>query len=117
MAKRELVVLVDDIDEGEAHETVKFSLDGIAYEIDLSNDNAAKLRETFAFYVSKARKAGRGGVITGSRTGTRARGTAAADRDQNKAIRAWAKRKGKTISGRGRIPQGIVDEYHAAAGR
>jgi hypothetical protein len=46
-----------------------------------------------------------------------ARGSAAADREQNKAIRSWAKRKGKNISGRGRIPQGIVDEYHAAAGR
>ena len=55
-------------------------------------------------------------MVTGGRV-ARGRGTASADRDQNKAIRAWAKRKGKNISGRGRIPQGIVDEYHAAAGR
>ena len=40
-------------------------------------------------------------------------GVATADREQNKAIRAWAKKNGKDISDRGRIPQDIVDEYHA----
>ena len=117
MARREIVVLEDDLDGGAADETVKFGLDGMSYEIDLSKGNAAKLRDAFSAYVAGARKATRGGVVTGARVPSRARGTAAADRDQNKAIRAWAKRKGKNISGRGRIPQGIVDEYHAAAGR
>ena len=117
VARREIVVLEDDLDGGKADETVKFGLDGTSYEIDLSKENAAQLREAFAAYIAGARKASRGGVVTGGRVATRARGTASADRDQNKAIRAWAKRKGKNISGRGRIPQGIVDEYHAAAGR
>src|SRR5215471_10571646 len=115
VARREIVVLEDDLDGGKADETVRFGLDGIVYEIDLSKDNAAKLRDTFAPFITGARKAGRGGVVVGGRSA--ARGSAAADREQNKAIRAWAKRKGKNISGRGRIPQGIVDEYHAAAGR
>jgi len=106
VARREIVVLEDDLDGGKADETVKFGLDGTAYEIDLSK---------LAPYVTGARKSGRGGVVIGGRSA--ARGSAAADREQNKAIRAWAKRKGKGISGRGRIPQGIVDEYHAAAGR
>ena len=117
MARREIVVLEDDLDGGKADETVKFALDGVQYEIDLSEKNAAKLRTAFADFVSASRKVGRGGVVVGGRAAARARGSAAADREQNKAIRAWAKRKGKTISGRGRIPQGIVDEYHAAAGR
>jgi len=118
VARREIVVLEDDLDGGNASETVKFGLDGTSYEIDLSEQNAAKLRDALAVYVSVARKASRGGVVTGGRVAARSgRGTAAADRDQNKAIRAWAKRKGKNISGRGRIPQGIVDEYNAAAGR
>jgi hypothetical protein len=56
-------------------------------------------------------------VVVGGRAAARARGSAAADREQNKAIRAWAKRKGKPISDRGRIPQEIVDEYNADAGR
>lgn len=115
VARREIVVLEDDLDGGTADETVKFSLDGTVYEIDLSKTNAAKMRETFAPYITGARKPSRGGVVVGGRAA--ARGTAAADREQNKAVRAWAKRKGKKISERGRIPQGIVDEYHAAAGR
>ena len=115
MARREIVVLEDDLDGGKADETVKFGLDGSLYEIDLSKENAAKLRESFAPYITGARKASRGGVVVGGRTA--ARGSATADREQNKAIRAWAQRKGRKISLRGRIPQGIVDEYHAAAGR
>jgi hypothetical protein len=35
----------------------------------------------------------------------------------DKAIRAWAKKEGKDISDRGRIPQEIVDDYHTKAGR
>ncbi len=115
VARREIIVLEDDLDGGTADETVKFGLDGVMYEIDLSKDNAAKMRESLAAYISGARKAGRSGVVVGGRGASR--GAAAADREQNKAIRVWAKRKGKAISGRGRIPQGIVDEYHAAAGR
>ena len=115
VARREIVVLEDDLDGGKADETVKFGLDGTQYEIDLSKDNAGKLREAFAPFITVARKASRGGVVVGGRTATRS--SAAADREQNKAVRAWAKRKGKKISERGRIPQGIVDEYHAAAGR
>jgi hypothetical protein len=117
VARREIVVLEDDLDGGKADETVKFALDGVQYEIDLSEKNATKLRNAFADYLSHSRRVGRGGVVVGGRAAARARGSAAADREQNKAIRAWAKRKGKSISDRGRIPQEIVDEYNADAGR
>ena len=115
MAKQIIHKLVDDLDGGDADETVKFSLDGVQYEIDLSSKNAAKLRDLFAPYVAAGTKVGRGGVVVGGRA-ARGRG-ATADREQNKAIRAWAKKEGKEISDRGRIPQEIVDEYHAKAGR
>jgi hypothetical protein len=117
VARREIVVLEDDLDGGKADETVKFALDGVQYEIDLSDKNANKLRGAFADYISHGRRVGRGGVVVGGRAAARARGSAAADREQNKAIRAWAKRKGKAISDRGRIPQEIVDEYNVDAGR
>ena len=39
---------VDDLTGDPADTTVKFSLDKTAYEIDLSNDNAAELRQTFS---------------------------------------------------------------------
>ena len=45
MAQQVQVVLVDDLDGGKAAETVSFALDGVSYEIDLSDKNAAKLRD------------------------------------------------------------------------
>ena len=111
MAKQIIHKLVDDLDGGDAGETVKFALDGIQYEIDLSNKNAAKLRDVFAPYVASGFKVARGGVVVGGRA-ARGRGGATADRAQHKAIRDWAKKNGKDISDRGRIPQEIVDEFH-----
>ena len=106
--------LIDDLDGGEAAETVTFGLDGYSYAIDLSSKNAAKLRNALAVYVENgSRVAGRS---TAGRRG-RSRSAAAAGRDQNQAIRAWAERKGYEVASRGRIKQEIVDLYHASAGR
>ena len=85
VARREIVVLEDDLDGGKADETVKFALDGVQYEIDLSEKNATKLRNAFADYISHSRRVGRGGVVVGGRAAARARGSAAAEREQNKA--------------------------------
>ncbi|EWM67124.1 Lsr2 family protein [Micromonospora chalcea] len=115
VAKQIIHKLVDDLDGGDADETVKFALDGVQYEIDLSASNAEKLRDVFAPYIANGTKVGRGGVVVGGRA-ARGRGGATADREQNRAIREWAKKAGKDISDRGRIPQEIVDEYHAKAG-
>ena len=112
MAKPIIHKLVDDPEGGDAEETVKFALDGIQYEIDLSDANAKKLRDVFAPCVAAGSKVARGGVVVGGRA-ARGRGGATADREQNKAIRECAKKNGKDISGRGRIPQEIVDEFHA----
>jgi len=118
MAKQIIHRLIDDIDGADADETVTFALDGVQYEIDLSKKNADKLRSAIAPYLAAGSKVGRGGVVVGGRA-ARGRGSAgaAADREQNKAIRAWAKKEGKDISDRGRIPQEIVDEYQVKAGR
>jgi hypothetical protein len=113
MAKQTITKLIDDLDRGEAEETVKFGLDGVQYEIDLSTKNAAKLRETLTPYVKAGTKVGRGAVGQPRR---RAAG-APTDRAQNRAIREWARSKRKKISDRGRIPEDIVNEYHASAGR
>jgi hypothetical protein len=118
VARRTIQVLTDDLDGGEAEETVKFGLDGVQYEIDLSSKNAAKIRDVLAPFVSASRKIGRGGVVPGGRAAAaRGRGGAAADRDQNRAIREWAQAKGIKVSDRGRIKQEIVERYHAEAGR
>jgi hypothetical protein len=55
MAKTVIVKLTDDIDGGDADETVHFSLDGKSYEVDLSSANASKLREAFKPYVEQGR--------------------------------------------------------------
>jgi hypothetical protein len=111
MAKQIIQKLVDDIDGRAADLTVEFSLDGVAYTIDLAETNAKKLRNAFAPYVAAGSKVGRSGRSTPGRSGL------TTDRTQNKAIRAWAKKAGKDISDRGRISQEIVDEYHARANR
>jgi hypothetical protein len=115
MAQR--IVLIDDLDQGQADETVKFGLDGVQYEIDLSAKNASKLRDLLAPYVKAGKRLGRAPTTTPVR-GRRTGGSAAtADRAQNKAIREWARRNNKKISDRGRIPEDIVAEWHASVGR
>lgn len=117
MAKETITKLIDDLDGGEAHETVKFGLDGHSYEIDLSSKNASKLRNTLSPYLESAtRVSGRG--VASVRTGApRGRGAAVAERDQNRAIRDWAQRKGLDVAPRGRIKQDVVEQYHREAGR
>src|ERR1700712_5061203 len=67
VAKQIIHKLVDDLDGGDAEETVKFALDGIQYEIDLSDKNATKLRELFDPYGAAGAKIARGGVVVGGR--------------------------------------------------
>jgi hypothetical protein len=114
VAQKVQVILVDDVDGGSADETVSFSLDGVSYEIDLSAKNAEKLRGAFSGYVGSARKAGRSPARNGRGPAARVAGSAVADREQNQAIRAWAKKKGLKVSERGRIPAEIVEKYHSA---
>ena len=51
MAQKVNIVLVDDIDQTDADETLTFGLDGKNYEIDLNTKNANALREALAPYV------------------------------------------------------------------
>ncbi len=60
MAQKVDVRFVDDLDGSEAAGTVTFALDGKAYEIDLSDENAARLRDSLATFVAAARRTGRG---------------------------------------------------------
>jgi hypothetical protein len=107
MAQKVQVLLLDDIDGGEADETVSFSLDGVTYEIDLSGTNAKTLRDSLTPYVEHARKAG---------TARRHRSRGASSRERSAEIRTWTKSRGKKVNERGRIPQSIVDEFEAAMG-
>lgn len=109
MAEQIIKRLIDDIDGGEAEETVQFSLDGVPYEIDLSSTNAKKVRDSLAPFVEHARKAG-----TGAGGGRRRRSRAASSRERSADIRAWAKARGIKVNERGRIPATVVEEYERA---
>jgi len=111
MAKQTIVQLIDDIDGGPADETVQFSIDGNAYEIDLNARNAARLRDAIAPFVGGARRASRAGSSAYS---TPRRRPARGDREQTQAIREWARSNGHKIGEKGRIPATILEAYHAA---
>ena len=109
MAQIQEIRLIDDLDGQEADETVEFGIDGKSYEIDLSSANAGKLRDALAEFVGSARRAG----------GRAKRAVAAApvrrasvDREQNQAIREWARKRGMKVSDRGRIPAEVLEAYH-----
>ena len=123
MAQKVVVSLVDDLDSSEADETVEFGLDGATYEIDLSDANAAALRDRLADYVAHARRSGgrrrsssaaAAPSSSGSRRASGSGGRAAVDREQNQAIREWARKQGMTVSERGRIPSEVSEAYHKA---
>ncbi|ACU39464.1 MULTISPECIES: Lsr2 family protein [Actinosynnema] len=110
MAQQTVVQLIDDLDGSEAAETVTFALDGVEYTIDLSKDNADKLRDSLADFVAKARRAGGRKQRKGGGKST----VKAGDKAQAQAIRDWARAQGHQISDRGRIPQGLVVQFQEA---
>jgi len=107
------VTLVDDLDGTPLDEdggTVRFSVDGASYEIDLSVENSKKFEKALAPYIDGARKV-RGGVAQQSSASSSAKKS---DPQRLKAIREWANANGHEVSSRGRIPQEVVDAYDAA---
>ncbi|MEV6317872.1 Lsr2 family protein [Streptomyces sp. NPDC051776] len=105
MAQRVVVTLSDDMDGGEAAETVTFGLDGRFYEIDLNTSNAKKLRGALAPYVEAGRKR--------SKSGKTYRRTAVAP--DPAAVRAWAKSHGMEVPPRGRIPKRVYEAFNASS--
>jgi len=110
MAQKVQVVLIDDLDGGDATETVSFGLDGATYEIDLSEQNARQLRDAFAPWVGNARR------VSGGRGGRPAarRGGSSSGSSDTTAIRSWAKDNGYKVSERGRISAEVQEAYAAA---
>jgi hypothetical protein len=96
------VRLEDDLTGGPADETVEFSIDGRAYEIDLNARHAADFRrqlERFLEHASLAR----------THRGSPAR--TLASRERSRQIRVWAEQHGFDISERGRLPREVIQQY------
>jgi hypothetical protein len=118
MAQKTIVTLVDDL-TGEVAEnisTVEFALDGRAYELDLTDENSAKLHDALSQYVNAARKIG-GRRRSGPRPGRTMKTTGRApgyNRETLKSIRAWAKKNGYNVSNRGRLSAEVLQAWQAA---
>ena len=100
-------VLLDDIDRNtKADETVTFGLDGVNYQIDLSSDNATKLREALAPWAKAAHRVG--GRRSYGRRAHVSTGPSAND------IRVWANENGYSVSSRGRVSEEVREAYDKA---
>lgn len=114
MAKETVTRLIDDLDGGEAHETLTFGLDGHSFEIDLSNKNANKLRLAVNPFLEHAtpikEQRSKRGTVRADRTDARV------EKEQRQAMRQWARDSGYTIGDKGRISEEIAEAYHAAGG-
>ena len=116
MARKTRIVLEDDLNgqvlEDGTGETVTFSLDGQTYEIDLSSENASKLRDDFALYVGHGRKTASGGSASRP-SGNRSRPSNGDKRDLG-PVREWARQNGYDVSERGRVKTSVIEAYDAA---
>lgn len=113
MARRIVHQLVDDIDgtvlESGEGETVHFSLNGVAYEIDLTAAHAADLTSALEPFIAAGRRAHAASAFRSTPTRKRSQ------RDPEvAAIREWANAHGHSVSERGRIPLTVVEAYRAA---
>jgi hypothetical protein len=109
MAKKVQVLLVDDIDKSSpADETVSFSLDGVSYEIDLTSENASKLRDDLAVWIGHAERTG------GRRSTGRSTGKSSGRKADLGSVRAWARENGHQVSDRGRISAEVQAAYDKA---
>ena len=125
MAKQIITKITDDLDGTDADETLRFALDGIAYEIDLTSKNASVLRKFLATYQDAGTRLGRvgepaqlsshrrgGSSPSGPRSGVN-HPTFQANKELNQRIRGWAADKGHMLHEKGRIPQYVVDAFHS----
>lgn len=107
--KKQITQLVDDLDgtvlENGHGSTVRFSLEGRSYEIDLSDSNVDKLRSALAPFISAGRSVAGTGRASGARRSSR---SASGDLA---AIRSWAQSNGYTVGDRGRISADVREAY------
>ena len=112
VAQKVQVLLVDDLDGGEADETVTFALDGKTYEIDLTDRQCGQ-----APWPSRALREGRPPYRWPCFGAAVARRAPLSGGSQDTAqIRAWAKENGYEVNDRGRVPADIREAYEKANG-
>ena len=78
------------------------------FQIDLNDEHAAALRESFEEWTSKARR------TAGRRSSGRRRAAGASSSGETQRIREWAREQGLEVSDRGRISAEVREAYEAA---
>lgn len=109
MSKRQMEVLVDDIDgtpivDETQGRTVPVKIGDIDVELDLTNENIALLEERFREFIGTATPAPFNG--NGSRR--------SATTEDLSVIREWARKNGHKVNARGRIPFSVMDAFTRA---
>lgn len=110
MAKTTQVILTDDLDGSEGADTVSFSWEGQAYEIELSEKNRAKLEKAITPFVQGARRAS----VSPQMKLTRVTSGSGRSKDDLAAIRDWARKNDLQVSDRGRISADVLEKFDAA---
>ena len=103
MAKRVSTVITDDLDGSPAAQAVRFSVDGLAYEIDLGPANRERIQKSLQPFID-----------AGRRVGSKRPSRSASVRLDTAAIRSWAQDQGLQVAERGRISADVVRKYTAA---
>ena len=102
---------------------MSFALDGVSYEIDVSEENAEALREALAPWVGHARRVGGrsgGGRARSTSSGggsSRSRGSSSGgggSRHDLSDVRSWARENGYQVSDRGRVSSEVITAYEKA---
>ncbi|MBB5110049.1 histone-like nucleoid-structuring protein Lsr2 [Streptomyces spectabilis] len=109
MAQKTIVITTDDLtgETSEEAQTHKFSLNGVAYEIDLTPENYDKLDAALRPFIENGRKTGRVKAEAKVRS-VSTKGPKAED------MRAWARENGFEVNDRGRVPAAIREAFEAA---
>lgn len=109
MVLQHVIRRIDDLDGSELPDGATpfvFSVEGVDYEIDLSDDNAALFRSVLVPFVAAARRAGQSSAVLPR--------TRAAQIDMRRSIRDWARANDFEVSDRGRISDKVLAAYAAS---
>lgn len=113
MAQKTHVTMVDDVTGEEIKEgddkTISVGWDGRLYQLDVSGDTYAAMKEYFDDVLQNAR------VVRGRTTHSDpAAPQKRAHAERVSRIRAWAREQGMEIADRGRLQKDVVEAYEEA---
>ena len=112
MAKKTLII--DDLTGDTGAKTRAFRLDGVDYEIDLTDSSYAELKAMLKPYVRAARQVG-GRVVAGSRRARSSKPSRSRKVPTEAGIiRAWARSVGMPVTERGRVAPDVRKAWVAA---